>query len=150
MRSVLILIASLSLLLSAAEASTLYFDMSQASGTEQLSNVAKGEFLFTEDEGKLRHCGYWQMHDGSRKKFEHQWSMDGSAVKRGTKVLGSYFDGNLMLEEILTGNQALSLEVTRFNETFFEYHFHLPSLGFVDGDGWVVTAPSASLAAICP
>lgn len=130
------------------EASPLYFEASQLSGTEKMKNVEKAEFLFDESENEVRHCGFWEFRDGSKQKFEMIWSLDGSVVKKNGKPLGSYYDGNIMLEEVL--DKSLSLEVSRFNETFFEYHFHQSDLGFVDGDGWLKATPSDGLKEACP
>jgi hypothetical protein len=130
-------------------ASTLYFDASQAAGTERMAGVDKVQFLFTDNADSLRLCGIWIFAGGRTRKFEQHWELAGSDVRRGGKSLGSYFEGNFLAEEEVAPGKFQSLEVSRAYEKFFEYRFHHPELGFVDADGWITETPTAELTAAC-
>lgn len=148
MKPTLIFIALL-LSVSYARAGVMYFDASLAAGTDKMSDVKKVEFLFDSDDSSLRLCGAWIFADGQRMKFEQTWELAGSSVLKNGKGIGSYHDGNFLIEENVGGSKHQAIEVTRENETFFEYHYHHPDLGFVDGDGWIVEKPSDELVRSC-
>lgn len=132
-----------------ARAGVMYFDASMASGTEKMASVRKVEFLFDQGAETLRLCGAWIFADGQRMKFEQTWALAGSSVLQDGKSIGSYSDGNFLVEDGAGGGKHQSIEVSRENESFFEYHYHHPDLGFVDGDGWIVKQPSAELIRSC-
>lgn len=148
MKPVLIFVALL-LSVSYARAGVMYFDASLAAGTDKMAQVKKVEFLFDEGGKTLRLCGAWIFADGRRTKFEQTWELAGSSVQKDGKSIGSFFEGNFLIEENVGGGKHQSIEVSRENETFFEYHYHHPELGFVDGDGWIVEKPSDELARSC-
>ena len=130
-------------------ASPIYFQGSQAFGTESMANVKATEFLFSQNTDSLKLCGFWAFADGTKTKFEYQWQMNGSDIRKGEKSIGSYNDGNFLIEEALSNQEILSLEVTRQGPRYFEYHFHLPKMGFVDADGWIQDHGSPALIELC-
>ncbi len=139
-----------------AQAGPIVFDANQASGTERLSALTQVEFLLDDGAGRvaaksstLTFCGRWIFKDGKKEKFFKTWQLDGSNVMENGKAIGSYYDGNFMIESHAGNGDFESIEVSRYQEKFFEFHYHHPKTGFADGDGWIVKKASDGLTEAC-
>ena len=130
-------------------AATLFFDASELFGTEKMANIQKAEFLFEDSGSQLRQCGYWKFADGAIRRFEYLWELEGSHVKKNGKTIGSYYDGNILVEEAIDTQGLRAMEISRMNETFFEIRANIVNQGFVDGDGWLKSSASDRLKTLC-
>jgi|GEM_PF-5123510 len=133
----------------ARSAQTYFFDGSQASGTEKLGNLSKVEFVIIDSGSKLRMCGLWELSGEQKLGFNHLWDLKDSEVWSSGKNIGSFFNGNFLIEQVLGPGRFLSIDITRFDETFFEFSFHDPALGFADADGWIRETGSDELKQNC-
>lgn len=137
-----------------AKADILFFSGSIAEGTESFSNVKSTEFILDAGADQLRFCGFLQNNNGTKEKFERKWILLGSRVfNNAQKELGSYYGGNLLLEEPVTNSRGatefLAYEINRQGPTYFTFDFHDPSRGFVNADGWLQKDASATLKSLC-
>lgn len=149
-RIFLILLTSLCSLVSFGRSTKSYFfDGSQAEGTEKLANLSKVEFVLIDSGSSLRMCGLWELSGGQKQSFNHQWELQDSEVWSSGKNIGSFFEGNFRIEQALGPGRFLAMDITRFNETFFEFSYHDPAVGFADADGWIRETGSDDLKQNC-